>query len=202
MPRKKLQSTASRPGKAANDETLDLTSLPPSKTVVSLPENARGMRNLEFAKQYGNGCDVIVYATQRALDRMARACAETGGKTLSAATIASYYRAERVSFLPFCATMASALGRELRLDDIGRQFIDHFIAYLLQSGGSFAYQKTQYQATKSVLVAMGQSGWIAKDIFPRNPFPNSNRSTKAQAALSEQERRYGSDHQGKWFASL
>tara|TARA_R110000851_G_scaffold330245_1_gene502871 strand:- start:942 stop:2558 length:1617 start_codon:yes stop_codon:yes gene_type:complete len=189
VPRKKLQSTASRPGKAANDETLDLTSLPPSKTVVSLPENARGMRNLEFAKQYGNGCDVIVYATQRALDRMARACAETGGKTLSAATIASYYRAERVSFLPFCATMASALGRELRLDDIGRQFIDHFIAYLLQSGGSFAYQKTQYQATKSVLVAMGQSGWIAKDIFPRNPFPNSNRSTKAQAALSEQERR-------------
>lgn len=137
MPRKKLQSTASRPaGKAASDEMLDLTNLPPAKMVVPLPEHANRLRNLDFAKHYGNGCDVVVYAAQRAMDRMVRACAESGGKTLSAVTIASYYSPGLTVFLAFCATMASALGRELRLDDVDRQFIDHFIAHLRQSGGS------------------------------------------------------------------
>lgn len=189
MLRKKLQSTASRPSKAASNEMLNLTNLPPANMVVSLPASASNSRNLNFAKNYGNGCDFVTYAAQRVLDRMARACAESGGKTLSAPTIANYFIAGLGVFLPFCATMASALGRELRLDDIDRQFIDHFITYLRHAGGSPGYQKTRYQATKSVLVAMGQSGWIAKDIFPRNPFPNFNRSTKGQAALNEQERR-------------
>jgi len=189
VPRKKLQSTASRPGKAANDETLDLTSLPPTKTVVSLPENASTNRKLDFTKYYGNGCDVVVYAAQQAIDRLAKTSVESGGKTLSVVTIVSYYNVGLAAFLPFCATMASALRRELRLDDIERQFIDHFIAHVRQSGGSLVSQKGRYQSTKSVLVAMGQSGWIAKDIFPRNPFPNSNRSKKGQTALSESERR-------------
>lgn len=190
MPRKKLQSTASRPGKAASDETLELTSLPPAQMVVSLPENTSGVRNLDFAKHYGNGCDVVVYATQRELGRMAKASADSSGKTLSAVTIVHYFHAGLSAFLPFCAPIASALGRELRLDDIDRKFIDHFIGYLRQSGDQLIYQKKQYDSTKSVLVAMGQSGWIAKDIFPRNPFPNANRSMRGQAALSEPER-YG-----------
>jgi len=189
VPRKKLQSTASRPGKDASDKTLELTSLPPAQMVVSLPENATGRRNLDFAKHYGNGCDVVVYATQRALDLMARACAESDGKTLSAATIARYHQNGLSAFLPFCATMSAALKRELRLDDIDRQFIDQFIAHLRQSDVRLSSQKVRYATTKAVLAAMGESGWIAKDIFPRNPFPNSNRSMKGQTALSEPERR-------------
>ena len=157
--------------------------------VVSLPENATGRRNLDFAKHYGHGCDVVVYATQRALDLMARACAESDGKTLSAATIARYHQNGLSAFLPFCATMSAALKRELRLDDIDRQFIDQFIAHLRQSDVRLSSQKVRYATTKAVLAAMGESGWIAKDIFPRNPFPNSNRSMKGQTALSEPERR-------------
>lgn len=189
MPRKKLQSTALRPGKAESDETLDLTSLPPSKMVVYLPENTRGLRKLNFAKHYGNNCDAIVYAVQRALDIMVTACTESSGKTLSASTIAGYYSSGLSAFLPFCSTMAFALGRDLRLDDIDRHFIDHFIAHLRQSGGNLGSQKSRYTNVKSVLVAMGHSGWIAKSIFPRNPYPNSNRSSKGQLPLSEPERR-------------
>ena len=189
MPRKKLQSTAFRPGKAESDETLDLTSLPPSKMVVYLPENTRGLRKLNFAKHYGNNCDTIVYAVQRALDIMVTACTESSGKTLSANTIAGYYSSGLAAFLPFCTTMASALGRDLRLDDIDRHFIDHFIAHLRQSVSNLAFQKIRYTNVKSVLVAMGHSGWIAKIIFPRNPYPNSNRSSKGQLPLSEPERR-------------
>nr|WP_290442815.1 phage integrase SAM-like domain-containing protein [Halomonas sp. OfavH-34-E] len=188
MPRKKLQSTTLRPGKVANDETLDLTNLPPANMVVSLPEGATDLRKLNFAKHYGNGCDVVVYATQRVLDRMAKASIESGGKTHSAASLDTYFSNGVSSFLPFCATMASALGRELRLDDIDRQFIDHFISHLRQMGHRTATQKSRYQSAKSILVAMGKSGWIANDIFPRNPFPNSNRSHKGQTALSEPER--------------
>jgi len=188
MPRKKLQSTTPRPGKVANDETLDLTSLPPANKVVSLPEGATDQRNLNFAKHYGNNCDVVVYATQRAMDRMAKASIESGGKTHSAASLVTYF-SNGVSYLiPFCATMASALGRELRLDDIDREFIYHFISHLRQSGGSLGTQRSRYQAAKSLLVTMGQSGWIARNIFPTNPFPNSNRSHNGQTALSEPER--------------
>lgn len=189
MPRKKLYSSASRPDKAVNDETLVLISLPPANMVVSLPEHAGSVRNLNFAKHYGKGCDVVVYSAQRTLEHMVRVCVESSGKILSASTIVSYYRAGLLFFLPFCATMASALGRELRLDDIDCQFIDQFIDNLRQLGGGLGYQKTRYQAAKSVLVAMGQSGCITKNIFPRNPFPNSNRTVKAQTALSEPERR-------------
>ena len=188
MPRKKLKSTSPRPGKVANDETLDLTSLPPANKVVSLPEGVTDQRNLNFAKHYGNDCDVVVYATQRAMDRMAKASIESDGKTLSAVSLVAYFSNGVSSFIPFCATMASALGRELRLDDIDRQFIDHFIAHLRQMGGGEGSQRAQYQAAKSLLVAMGQAGWIARNIFPRNPFPNSNRSHKGQPPLSEPER--------------
>ncbi|RQW72244.1 hypothetical protein EBB56_05275 [Halomonas sp. YLB-10] len=188
MPKKKLQSTTPRPGKVTNDETLDITSLPPANMVVSLPEGATDSRKLNFAKHYGNDCDVVVYATQRVLARMAKASIESGGKTHSAASLDSFFSNGVSSFLPFCATMASALGRELRLDDIDRQFIDHFIAHLRQMGNRLTTQKSKYQCAKSILVAMGQSGWIANDIFPRNPFPNSNRSQKGQTALSESER--------------
>lgn len=189
MGRKPLRSTASRPAKAGNDKTLDLTAVPPAQTVVCLPTNAEKLRKLTFAKHYGHGCDVVVYAAQRTLERMAKACAESGGKTLSANTIASYYKAGLSAFLPFCAMLASALGRDLRLDDIDSAFIGHFIAYLKQNGSAFSTQKNRYSTTKSVLVAMGQSGWIAKGIFPRNPFPHYNRSVRGQTALCESERR-------------
>jgi len=49
--------------------------------------------------------------------------------------------------------------------------------------------------TKSVLLALGQRGLIPivisgeEAIFPRNPFPNSNRKTKGEAALSKRERK-------------
>ncbi|WP_237673552.1 phage integrase SAM-like domain-containing protein [Vreelandella profundi] len=189
MPKKKLHSTAPRPGNAVSDEILDLMILPPSQMVVSLPENASSLRNLVFSKHYGNGCDVVTYAVQMTMDRMARACTESGGTTLSAATISCYYSQGAAAFLPFCATMASAVGRQLRLDDIDRQFIDHFLSYLRQSSVSLSSQKSRFTNAKSVLVAMGQSGWITKDIFPRNPFPSSNRFMKGQTALSELERR-------------
>lgn len=188
MPRKKLKSTASRPEKAVDDETVLFLDLPPVNKIVSVPENASTIRNLDFARHYGNSCDVLVYAAQRALDRMAIACGESDGKTLSATTIVNYYNSGLSVFLPFCAAMASALGRELRLDDIDRHFIEHYIAHLRQIGNCLSTQKSHYDRVKAVLVAIGQSGWIGKDIFPRNPFPNTNRSHKGQTALSEQER--------------
>ena len=189
MAKKPLRSSASRPSKAAKDDTLGLTTLPPAQTVVRLPENSSGVRSLDFGRYYGTGCDVVVYACQRTLERMAEGSAKSDGKTLSPTTIESYFRAGLTALLPHCATMAAALGRELRLDDIDRDLIDHFIAELQQSGGTLSTQKNRYAKVKSVLVAMAQSVWIAQDIFPRNPFPNSNRSVKGQAALSEPERK-------------
>ncbi|MEQ9011308.1 hypothetical protein [Algiphilus sp.] len=189
MAKKPLRSSASRPSKVANDDALDLTTLPPARTVVRLTEHAGSARNLDLSRYYGTNCDVVVYACQRTLERMVEASEKSGGKTLSPRTIASYFSSGLAAFLPHCATMAAALERELRLDDIDRDLIDHFVAQLQQSGGKLSTQWRQYSTTKSVLVAMAQSGWIAQDIFPRNPFPHSNRSMKGQPALSEPERK-------------
>ncbi|GHD33521.1 hypothetical protein [Parahalioglobus pacificus] len=188
MAKKSLRSSASRPSKAGDEHTLDLTSLPPAETIVRLPKHAGNRRNLDFAKHYGKGCDVVVYACQRTLERMASSSAKSAGKTLSPTTISTYFGDGLSAFLPHCATMAAALERDLRLDDIDRGLIDHFIAKLRQSGERSS-QKQRYSATKPVLVALGQSGWIAQDIFPRNPFPNYNRGTAGQRALSEPERK-------------
>lgn len=189
MPRgkKQFRSTAPRAAKVGNDETLEATNLPPVETVVRLPENAAGSRKLDFDKHYGQGCDVVVYAAQRVLDRMAQASVESRGKTLSPSTIGGYFHHGLRYFLPFCATAAAGLGRDLRLDDIDRQLIDHFIAHLAQSGAIKQTQRERYTNTKSALVAMGQSGWIATDIFPRNPFPKTNRLQKGEKPLSEPE---------------
>lgn len=190
MGKKILQSTAPRPGKPATGETLNLTALPPAWVVVNLPKNTQNnTRNLDFTKYYGKSCDAITYACQRALERMAKSCIESNGKTVTATTITTYFQSGLSFFLPFCAIMASSLKRELKLDDIDRQFIDQFIAHLHQSLDSQTYKKNKYSHTKSVLKAMGESGWIAKDIFPRNPFPKSNRKLKGESALSDQDRR-------------
>ena len=189
MAKKSLRSSASRPDRADTDDTLDLAALPPAQTVVRLPQNSSGTRNLDFSKYYGRGCDAVVYAAQRVLERMAQASVGSDGKTLSPSTIAGYYSNGLASFLPFCATMAAALGRDLRLDDLDGALIEHFVASLRQSDHKLVSQRNRYTHAKSVLVAMGEAGWIAKGIFPRNPFPHSNRSTKGQSPLSEPERR-------------
>lgn len=189
MAKKPLRSSAARPSKPESDDTLDLTILPPVKTVVRLPEHTGSFRNLEFEKFYGTGCDTVVYACQRTLERMIEASEKSDGKTISPTTLGGYFNSGLSAFLPYCAVIATALGRDLRLDDIDREFVNHYIAQLQQTGGKPSSQKERYSTTKAVLVAMGNSGWIAKDLFPRNPFPNSNRSTTGQAALSEFERK-------------
>lgn len=188
MPRKQLLSTASRPALADIEMALDITSLPPAQVVVHLPENAGTVRNLDFGKHYGHGCDLLVYAAQHVIERMTKACIVSDGKTLSPSSIADYFRKGLSVFLPFCATVANSLGRELRLEDLDRHLIDQFIAHLQQSGMGLVSQKNRYTCAKSVLVAMGQSGWIAKNIFPRNPFPHANLSQIGESALSESER--------------
>ncbi|MFI9653416.1 phage integrase SAM-like domain-containing protein [Guyparkeria sp. GHLCS8-2] len=188
MPKKKLRfPPIQRPAKVGNDETLKLESLPPAETTVWLPENATSSRGLDFDKHYGQGCDVVVYAAQRVVDKMARDSLSSDGRTLSPATIGAYFHQGMRHFLPFCAVMASALRRELELDDIDREFIDLFVAHLAQSDASKQTQRTRYRHAKSVLFAMGQSGWLAKDIFPRNPYPNANRLHKGDKPLSEPE---------------
>lgn len=189
MAKKNFQSTAARPGQPPTDETMHVRDLPPVSMVVNLPKISEGIiRNLDFSKYYGKGCDAVVHACQRTLERMVKSCLESDGKTVGVTSIATYFQSGLAIFLPFCSMLASSMQRELELEDIERPLIDRFIAHLHQLLGSPSDQKIKYTHTKSVLMAMGQSGWIAKDIFPRNPFPNSNRKFKGEKPLSDDER--------------
>lgn len=188
--KKELRSAAPRPGKADKNETLDFTALPPACTTIALPENTSSTRTLDFGGHYGHHCDAVVYAAQRTLERMTQASVASGGKTLSVATIGAYFHSGLAAFLPFLASIATTWGRELRLDDIDRHIIDLFLYHLRDKGIARSTQRSYYNNTKSVLFAMVRSGWIAPDIFPRNPFPYGHRSYKGQRALSELERKH------------
>ncbi len=164
--------------------------VPPSDTVINFPRNATSVRSFEFARWYGVGIDLITYSCQRQSERFL-----TGlDSVVNAATVVSYCTSGLRSFLDFCTLQAMALGRELALIDVNRSLIDGYLRHLGDQGSTKYSQKQYYSKVKPVLLALGRRGLFPlvasgdAATFPRNPFPNSNRSAKGETALSKRER--------------
>jgi hypothetical protein len=162
--------------------------VPPRLTMVKFPVNGSNSRTHDFGAHYCKGCDYIVYAIQRTVEHMLSESVESG--TLTVTTIVGYCKIGLAQFLPFCQLVAAALKRDLTLDDIDKGFVERFIGYLAEGKTSKVSQKSTYSQAKSILVGMCKLGWLTSDqreIFPRNPFPNSNRLAKGQKAFSSPE---------------
>lgn len=97
-------------------------------------------------------------------------------------------------FLDYSVLRAAAFGRDLALADVNRDLIDGYLGHLAGLGWATTAQKSLYTQTKPVLLALGRRELIPlvssgdAATFPRNPFPNSNRKTKGETALSKRER--------------
>lgn len=191
MPKKNRRSNAprSRDVEYIIEKASEATLFPPALTRVLLPETSGGSRRCEFGPFYGKGCDQIVYAAQRVVEKMAEQSRSSFGKTLSARSIVAYFTNGMRAFLPFCSIMSTALGRELTLKDIDRELIEHFIAHISGERGQVNSLRTKYNSMKSVIAEMQRQGIIEGKIFPKNPFPRSNRVARGEVALSSGERK-------------
>lgn len=163
---------------------------PPANTRVVFGRNATSNRTFDFAPWYGADIDPITCACQRQIERFL-AGQDT---TVEASTVGSYCLSGLRHFLDYLLLRATALGYGLVLTDIDRDLIDGYLGYLASRGLVISSQKSSYNCTKSVLLALGQSGLITLVIagdaatFPSNPFPNINRKLKGETPLPKAQR--------------
>jgi hypothetical protein len=102
-----------------------------------------------------------------------------------------------MTFLPFLAEMRAARGHDLTLADLDEPLIRAYIDWLryyparTPSGFlSYTGQRSYYKPIKSLLNTLCQRRLLrpAAEIFPKNPYPNSNRRGKPHKAYSIAER--------------
>lgn len=164
--------------------------LPPTKTTVEFGLNATAYRKFDFAPWYGADIDQITHGCQRQVERFL----DRQDGEVEASTVASFCRVGLRHFLDYMVLSAASLRRKLSLKDIDRTLIDGYLSHIARLNYSSQSQKNAYNTTKSVLQALGQRGLIALvdagDLatFPRNPFPNSNRTPSGETPLSTYER--------------
>jgi len=164
--------------------------IPPSNTKIAFRRNASQARSFDFASWYGVGINPITYACQRQIERFL----SDGDAIVATSTVSGYCRHGMRYFLEYCTLRATAFGRELVLEDVSRDLIDGYLIHLAGLDVSSSTQKTLYAQTKPVLLALGHRGLIHlvnsgdAATFPKNPYPNVNRKTKGETALSKRER--------------
>lgn len=186
----KRQSRAAsvEPGREEQPVDFEIAQIPPASTVVQFGEHFQNISRYDFAEHYGHGCDHIVFYCHKVIENLVEESDQTRGQTLAMTTVVGYCDVGLRQFLPFCANWASALRRDISLEDVDHSLVQRFIQYLAESGRGEVSQKLAYDAAKSVLMAMAKRGWISRNIFPKNPYPNSNRKKKGENALSKPER--------------
>lgn len=164
--------------------------VPPEIAFVSFPKGSR-KRYFYFDCWYGVGIDAITYACQRQIERfLAKQDSE-----VEVATVIAYCEGGMKFFLEYLAVHSAAVGRDLTLEDIDRDVIDSYVAFLSTETASPTTRKNRYSATKSVLTAMCERGLIVEvrggdeATFPRNPFPRSHLGERGEKPLALSERK-------------
>ena len=164
--------------------------IPPRDTTVKFGRNATSTRSFDFARWYGAGIDPITYACQRQIERFL--AGQEGDVATSSVT--AYCNNGLRNFLDCCVLRATAFGHNLALADLKRDLIDGYLGHLAGLGVATTTQKSHYTMTKAVLLALGRRELFPlvtsgdETTFPPNPYPNNNRKTKGETALSKRER--------------
>lgn len=163
--------------------------IPPASSRIEFGRNATRKRSFDFARWYGVGIDSITYACQRQIERF-----QAGQDAeIEVSTLTGYCTSLRY-FLDYLVLRTAAFQRDMTLADIDRELIDGYIGYLGSRGTTARSNKSIYSQTKSVLQALCRRKFITlvtsgdAATFPRNPYPNSNRQSKGEVALSKGQR--------------
>lgn len=163
-----------------------ITQYPPNNTRIQFPQNPGSLRTFDFLPYYGKQCDSIVFECQKAIEQLLAQAIQSNEQILTVYTIIYYCKGLKI-FLPFCQILANNFARQLYVHDINKEFIVQFISFLAETKPGKVTQKNIFTFTKSLLMHLVKKGLLNKDIFPRNPFPNSKRATKGQKPICKTE---------------
>ena len=157
-------------------QSVDATSL-----VIDLPENPSSSRSLDLTPWLGTGIDAWVWACAGQLRAL------LASKAVTTYTIVSYWRHGMRHFFEYL----EASGAAFEPQAVEPRHILQYIGWIKDhQDWSNGTQKDRYDKTKSVLVTLIRRGIVQAhdDIFPANPFPNSNSRKSGAKPLSQTER--------------
>lgn len=162
-----------------------IASSPPAPDVVTslvikVPDNPSKIHTLDLQPWLGKGIDPWVSACASQLQ------AFLVSKEIQPTTVIAYWRNGLSKFFLFLVFS----GNKVEPQTLKPEHIQQFICWLKEQGTKYASQKNFYTTTKAVLVALMRRGVIPnhEDLFPANPFPGSNSTTKGATPLSPGER--------------
>jgi hypothetical protein len=161
----------------------------PSINFPSLGPKGGNGANYDMTKHYGKGFDDI---TNRAFYTVKTLLNSKNG---TETTKLGYLRHGFKELSDYLAIWHHTLSRELTHKDITPEFIKGFRGHLLGTGKGYTSQKGIYSSAKGLLTAMRNNGYwpipneAFSEMFPKNPYPNSNRRVKGAKPFSEHEKR-------------
>lgn len=149
-------------------------------------------KSFDFSPWYGGRIDEVTRACQEQINRFLRGL----DAEYSQWSINTLCQHGMRSVLEYGMLRASALGRELTLADVNREFFDGYIGSLDSMVNlETISKKGQFSAAKSVFKALCNRGLISEvqggdyATFPKNPFPGCHRHARGFKPLSGQERK-------------
>lgn len=161
--------------------------------IAYFPENTSSARTFSFSTYYNQGYDEVLKICQDCIEKLLIQAFKTNQKTYSYVTIISYCNSGLTKFFDYCSLVQAGLGHQMTAGDINKTVLIEFISYLKSLDVSPGAQKTYYNRAKHVLINAHRQGRLPlidiKSLFPKNPFPNSNRKAKGQRPLGKNERR-------------
>lgn len=181
----------SLPNLSENDPTFLQVAFD-SELNIEVPKNATNGRNISLYKHKGKGFDPLLPGLYRVLDKAVNDSVKSGQKTLAISTIVNYENAGLANLSGFLTVLSGALARDIAWGDINKTVIEQYIGYLADSDVSYPSQKNIYSSTKALLTLCVKAGLLphitqARDLFPTNPYPNSNKRVKGQRPFSKFE---------------
>lgn len=148
-------------------------------------------KNYDLAPYYGRGFDDIVTRVYYTIQTL---LGQKGG--IRQTTIRTYLDNGFTCLADYLEIWSNALSRSITQDDISQELIDNFITHLKGVGIGYTSQKSYYTHSKGLLKAMYTTGYWqgtsyqdVKGMFPKNPYPNSNRRSKGEKPFTEHEKR-------------
>lgn len=156
------------------------------QTKIHFPKNQGSIRTFDFSPYYGKQCDSIVLECNKAIEELLQQAIQSNEQTLTVYSIVCYCRGFK-EFIHFCHFIVSGSGEELHVGDINKELITQFISFLAEKRTAKVTQRNIYTFTKSLLMHLVNKGLLTNNIFPKNPYPNSKRTTKGQNPLCKLE---------------
>lgn len=152
----------------------------PKNKVISFDKNPSTVRSHDFTPYYGQGSDEIFNAIQQIIQIL------LSDSTITHSSLVAYCRSLK-KFSEYLKIYGSVSQRELYLTDITTDLMENYSHHLKRAYPNGSSAKASYAPIKSIFVRMQHIGWLQSFIWPKNPFPHSNRKAKGQKPFSKAE---------------